>query len=172
VKDGAVRRALKAVVRAFVLFDLRVHRAVLRLRGNAPFLLGGGCERCAACCETPAIRVGVLTWHLPTLRRAFLWWQRRVNGFELASSDFRRRTFTFTCSHFDRATRRCDSYASRPAMCRDYPRLLLEQPHPELMPGCGYRPVARDAKRRLRVLEAQPLTDEQRARLKRDLFLE
>ena len=52
------------------------------------------------------------------------------------------------------------------------PARLLHQPHPELLPGCGYRPIARNAKRLLRVLDAQSLTDEQRARLKKDLFLE
>jgi hypothetical protein len=56
-------------------------------------------------------------------------------------------------------------------MCRDYPRALLAQAHPELLPGCGYRPVARGADRMLRVLQDQPLTDEQRARLGRDLRL-
>ena len=109
---------------------------------------------------------------MPSLRRAFLAWQRCVNGFELQGSDADARIFVFRCTHFDPQTRRCDSYASRPGMCRDYPRALLYQPHPELLPGCGYRPVARNAKRFLRVLDAQPLTDEQRARLKKDLFLE
>jgi hypothetical protein len=57
-------------------------------------------------------------------------------------------------------------------MCRDYPRLLLYQPHPELLPSCGHRPIARGAKRFLRVLDDQALSDEQRERLKKNLFLE
>jgi len=57
-------------------------------------------------------------------------------------------------------------------MCRDYPRVLLFQPYPEMHPGCGYRPVAPNAARVLRVLQDQPLTDEQRARLARELHLQ
>jgi hypothetical protein len=172
VRDNAVRRILKGAALARFVFDVGVHRAVARLRGRAHFVLGGDCRSCGACCEAPAIQVSRLTWYFPTLRALFLWWQRRVNGFELVTDDFRRRVFTFTCTHFDLATRRCDSYDSRPGMCRDYPRALLYQPHPELLPSCGHRPVARGAKRFLRVLDGQALTEEQRQRLKKDLFLE
>lgn len=172
MRDGPVRRAIKRVACEMFLFDLRVYRLVQRLRGRSMYVLGGECGGCAACCEAPAIRVGLVVFYLPTARRMFLWWQRVINGFELTGRDFRQRLFVFRCTHFDAATRRCDSYDSRPGMCRDYPRLLLEQPHPEFMPGCGHRPVARDAKRRLRLLDAQPMTPEQRARLKKELFLE
>lgn len=172
MRDNLVRRVLKGTALALFVFDVSVHRAIERLRGRSNFVLGGDCKRCAQCCEAPAIRVGWLTWYFPTLRRLFLGWQAWVNGFTRVSEDFRGRVFTFRCTHFDRATRRCDSYASRPGLCRDYPRLLLYQPHPELLPGCGYRPVARDAKRFLRVLDTQPLTAEQRERLRKDLFLD
>ena len=57
-------------------------------------------------------------------------------------------------------------------MCRDYPRLLLYQPHPELLPSCGYRPVRKDRKRMLRVLADQPMSDAQRAKLTKELYLE
>jgi Fe-S-cluster containining protein len=62
---------------------------------------------------------------VPSLRRVFLWWQRVVNGFELKATHARERTFVFTCTHFDEATRLCDSYGSRPGLCRDYPRATL-----------------------------------------------
>jgi Fe-S-cluster containining protein len=105
------------------------------------------------------------------VRRAFLWWQRVVNGFELSGRDAEARAFVFRCTHFDRATRSCDSYDSRPGMCRDYPRALLWQPAPEMLPGCGYRGVAPNAERLLAALEARPLTPEQRERLRRGLYL-
>ena len=105
------------------------------------------------------------------LRRLFLRWQEAVNGFVLTQARRSERTFVFRCTHFDAATRSCDSYASRPGMCRDYPRALLFQPQPEMLSGCGYRPVARNAARVLRVLQDQPLTDEQRVRLSRELHL-
>jgi hypothetical protein len=171
MRDDLARRTVKGIALAWFSATLAVDRLLARLARRAPYVLGGDCRRCAACCEAPAIRVGWLTWSLPTLRSAFLWWQSRVNGFELRERPARR-VFVFACSHFDRTTRLCDSYDSRPGMCRDYPRALLYQPHPELLPGCGYRPIARNAKRFLRVLDAQDLTDEKRARLKKDLFLE
>ena len=172
MRDGLTTRAVKRVALGWFWAALGVDRALARLTRRAPFLLGGECRKCAACCEAPAIRVSWFTWWMPSLRRAFLWWQRRINGFELRETHRDGHVFVFACSHFDRATRQCDSYDSRPGMCRDYPRALLYQPHPELLPGCGYRPIARNAKRLLRVLDAQPLTEAQRAQLKKGLFLE
>jgi Fe-S-cluster containining protein len=172
VRDGPLRRTLKRAALAWFSLTLAVDRALARATGRSPYVLGGNCRTCAACCEHPSIRVGWLTWYIPTLRRAFLAWHRHANGFVLEERDIPARVFVFTCTHFDRATRRCDSYASRPGMCRDYPRALLHQPRPELLPGCGYRPIARDAKRLLRVIDDQPMTDEQRAELKNRLFLE
>jgi len=172
MQDGPWRRGVKRVALWNFYASVGLSRAFRRWRGGTPFRLGGECGRCASCCEAPGIQVGWATWYLPTLRRAFLWWQRAVNGFELVERDLRQRVFVFRCTHFDRATRSCDSYASRPGMCRDYPRALLHQPDPELLPGCGYRPVAPNAARLLRVLDAQPLTPEQRSRLKTGLHLD
>ena len=172
MRDGPVRQVVKRLARALFSFDLLAHRAVRRLKGERPFLLGGECGRCARCCEAPAIRAGRLTWYVPTLRRAFLWWQRQVNGFELMERDIRSRTFVFRCTHFDRATRRCDSYDSRPGICRDYPRALLWQPAPEMLPGCGYRPVSPRADQFLAALDRHPVSAEQKARLRRGLFLD
>lgn len=163
---------VKAIARGAFAFDLAVDRAVRRARGERSFLLGGDCRLCARCCDAPAIRSNRLVWYLPTLRRAFLWWQRQVNGFELVERDVSSRTFVFTCTHFDRETRRCDSYESRPGICRDYPRALLWQPAPEMLPGCGYRPVARNADKLLDALARHPLTADQKARLRKGLFLD
>jgi Fe-S-cluster containining protein len=172
MRDGLGRRTLKALALGWFYAALGVDRLLARATRRAPYLLGGDCRRCAACCESPAIRVGWLIWSLPLLERVFLSWQRHVNRFDLRDRDPETRVYIFRCLHFDWVTRRCDSYASRPGVCRDYPRALLHQPHPELLRGCGYRPIARNAKRFLHVLDAQSLTDEQRARLKKDLFLE
>ena len=172
MRDGFALRAVKRVARWRFYADVSAHRALRRARGERPYRLGGECRRCAGCCEAPAIQTGRAVWYLPTLRRAFLWWQRRVNGFELVSRDPRARVFVFNCTHFDRASRTCDSYDSRPGMCRDYPRLLLAQPNPEFLPGCGYRPVAPNADALLRALENASVRGEQLVRLKRDLRLE
>jgi Fe-S-cluster containining protein len=172
MRDGPVRRALKGLALAFFYANLLPSRWWQRLRGGVPFALGGSCRRCARCCERPSVRANALVWHWPALRRAFLRWQERVNGFRLVEVRRREWTFVFSCEHFDRETRACDSYASRPGMCRDYPRALLAQPGPELLPGCGYRPVARRARALRRALDAQPLTPEQRARVQRGLYLD
>ena len=170
--DGLLLRTVKRVARWRFYADVSFHRAVARARGDRPYRLGGECRRCARCCEAPSIQAGRAVWYLPTLRRAFLWWQRRVNGFELVSRDARARVFVFNCTHFDRETRGCDSYGSRPGMCRDYPRNLLAQPNPEMLPGCGYRPVAPNAAALLRALESASVSGDTLARLKRDLHLE
>lgn len=171
MRDGVVRRCVKAVARWHWQLNLRLWRAWRRRRGDRPYALGGGCGGCARCCEEPAIAVGRLTWYLPAWQRLFLAWQRHVNGFVLVERVRQGRLLVFRCTHFDAATRRCDSYGSRPGMCRDYPRVLLWQPSPEMLPGCGYRPVAPNAARLLRVLDAQPLTEAQRERLAAGLHL-
>jgi Fe-S-cluster containining protein len=172
MNDGPVRRALKAVARANFFANRLPQRLWLRLRGEAAFTLGGECRRCAACCESPSIRANAAVWYLPTLRRLFLLWQERVNDFALVEARRSDRVFVFRCGHFDAESRLCDSYDSRPGMCRDYPRNLLHQSRPAFLPGCGYRAVAQDARRMLRVLESQPMSEEQRRRLVRDLHLE
>lgn len=172
MKDGPLRRAVKRVALWNFVVGVSVQRALERRRGRVPYDLGGECRRCARCCEAPAIRVGRATWYMPALRRLFLWWQQRVNGFVLVARERRGRVFVFRCTHFDWATRSCDSYDSRPGMCRDYPRVLLHQPNPEFLPGCGYRPVARGADGLLRALERAAVTGEQLARLKKGLYLE
>ena len=172
MRDGLLLRAVKRVTRWRFQADLSMHRALRRARGDRPYLLGGECRRCARCCEAPAIQAGRAVWYLPTLRRAFLWWHRRVNGFELMSRDPQARVFVFRCTHFDHATRTCDSYDSRPGMCRDYPRNLLAQPNPEMLPGCGYRPVAPNSAAFLRALQSASVSGDTLARLKRDLHLE
>jgi uncharacterized protein len=172
MRDGAVRRSLKAAARALFWLNHAMDRRLRRLRGDRPHLLAGACQRCARCCEAPAVRATAAVWRLGTLRRAFLWWQERVNGFELVDTVARQRLFVFRCTHFDWSTRSCDSYASRPGMCRDYPRALLSQSSPEMLPGCGYRALPPNAAGLRVALEAQGLAAGQLERLKKDLHLE
>src|SRR5690606_19861784 len=110
--------------------------------------------------EAPGIQVGKLLWYMPTLRRIFLAWQKRVNGFELIDRDVRHRVFVFRCTHFDPETRRCDSYDSRPGMCRDYPRALLFTANPEFLPGCGYKAVACGAEKFIEALQKEGIEGE------------
>jgi hypothetical protein len=172
MRDGIGRRALKRVALWSFTLNLRVHRACRRARKERPWVLGGECRRCARCCEAPAIQATAAVWHVGLFRRAFLFWQERVNGFVPTGAERDSRTFVFRCTHFDPRTRECDSYDSRPGMCRDYPRLLLWQADPELLPGCGYRAVAPNAAGLIAALRDRPLTAEQREKLRRGLRLE
>ncbi len=172
MRDGLLLRVLKRVALWRFGLDLAVHRVIRRARGERPWALRGACERCAACCEAPAIAVGTVTWSVPVARRAFLWWQRRVNGFELVRADEDDRSFVFRCTHFDRATRSCDSYSSRPGMCRDYPRLLLWQANPQLLPGCGYRAAPPNADGLRDAIDRLELSAEQRVKLRKGLRLD
>ncbi len=171
MRDSPFLRAVKRVALWSFRVNVVTHRALRRARGERPFVLGGSCRRSGACCEAPAIAVGRVTWFLPSVRRLFLGWQRRVNGFDLVATDSRARVFVFRCSHFDPTTRTCDSYGSRPGMCRDYPRLLLWQPNPEMLPPCGYRAIAPNAAGLRDSLERLDLTPEQREKLRRGLRL-
>jgi hypothetical protein len=171
VKDGPLLRAVKRVALWRYQVDIALHRAWRRARGERPWTIAGACRRSGACCEAPAIVVGRQTWFLPSVRRLFLAWQRRVNGFDLVSADARARLFVFRCSHFDRATLSCDSYDSRPGFCRDYPRLLLWQPSPEMLPPCGYRAIPPNAAGLRASIDRLDITPAQREKLRRGLRL-
>lgn len=172
MRDGPVRRGLKALARGVFRADLALVRAFRRARREERWELAGGCVKSGQCCEAPAMRVGKAVWFLPTARRLFLAWQRRVNGFEMVSEEKSARVFVFRCTHFDTATRSCDSYDSRPGMCRDYPRVLLDGAWPDFFPACGYRALAKNAAGFTRSLESQNLPPEKLAELKKRLNLE
>ena len=166
--DGPVRRQLKRFGLCVYYVRLWFHR----LQADTRYELGGECVRCAKCCEAPAIQVGRVTWYFPGSRRVFLWWHRYVNGFALKEARREDRALIFECSHFDLATRSCDSYDSRPGMCRDYPRLFLEQANPEFFDQCGFKAIALGRENLIQILDKQSLTPEQLAKLKKGLYLE
>ncbi|MFI5183121.1 MAG: YkgJ family cysteine cluster protein [Vicinamibacteria bacterium] len=172
MRDGPARRGAKAIALVAFQMNLWGDRRLRGLRGRPAYRLGGACHTCARCCEEPSIRANAAVWYVPTLRSIFLWWQRAVNGFILARAESHGRVFVFRCTHFDRETRRCDSYDMRPGMCRDYPRALLQQSRPEFLPGCGYRAVSSSAGRFLRVLQERGLSPEQMAKLREGLYLD
>ncbi len=171
MKDGRLLGVLKRIIRTMWRFEYGLRRRARSLRGEARFALGGSCESCAKCCEEPSISVGRAFWHFPTPRRLFLFWQFAVNGFEYVRKEREGHVYVFRCTHFDPATRRCDSYETRPFMCEDYPRLLLEQPWPELFAECGYRAVDTKGDRLRDAIEGAALTDEKKRELRRRLHL-
>jgi uncharacterized protein len=171
VRDGLIRRSLKRVALGLFFVNLWTTRTLRRLMGEKPHRLGGACGGCAKCCEMPGIQVGWMTWYFPTLRHLFLAWHRHVNGFELIDRDIRHRVFLFNCTHFDRETRLCDSYDSRPGMCRDYPRNQLWTANPQLFEGCGFRAIHPKADSFLEALQKEGLEGDKLEEVKRKLHL-
>ncbi|MGF1572434.1 MAG: YkgJ family cysteine cluster protein [Sumerlaeia bacterium] len=155
MKDGAVRKILKLCARQVFNIDLAATRFLRKRQGERPYKLGGNCALCAKCCESPMVQTSRLVFHSPLLRRAFLLWMQRVNGFVYVREDRVNRVFVFQCTHFNPQTRACDSYSSRPGMCRDYPRLLLWEANPPFLPGCGYKAIDPNAERLKALLEAE-----------------
>jgi|APSaa5957512576_1039674.scaffolds.fasta_scaffold16533_2 uncharacterized protein len=169
MRDDWLRRSVKMLTRWQFTVDLAVTRLFRRSRGNIPYRLAGSCNRCGACCETPAIQVHRLLYHSDIFRRTFLRWQNVVNGFTLIEEDRGDHTFVFHCTHYDPEAKGCDSYSSRPGMCRDYPKFLLEAANPVFPDTCGFRPVSRNAKRLRDALASLDLTPEQREKLDKGL---
>jgi Fe-S-cluster containining protein len=141
MRDGPIRRAVKRLALVRYTIDLAFTRLLLRARGEPRYRLTGACNGCGRCCETPVISVSRPVFLLRSLRWLTLTWHRVVNGFEYVSEDRRGRLFVFRCTHYDAVTKQCDSYDSRPGMCRDYPRNLMYSALPEFLPECGHSAV-------------------------------
>ena len=171
MRDGAVRNVTKRIALVRYMIDLRVTRAIQHWRGEPRFLLRGSCNYCGACCETPMINVSAASFYLKTLRWLIRAWHGAVNGFEYTGEDRRTRTLIFRCTHLAPETRRCDSYSSRPGMCRDYPRNLLYSSNPELLATCGFYALDRNADQMREALQELELPPEAMADLERRLHL-
>jgi len=170
MKDGRCLTVLKRLVLGAWTLELWLRR--FPGRRSQTWELVGACRGSGCCCVEPTIAVGPLTWHVPALRFIFIAWQRRVNGFELQGMDRDSRSLVFRCTHYDPVGKRCDSYASRPSMCRDYPRLLLDQPWPELFGPCGHHIRARNAGSLRASIDATALSEPAKADLRKRLRLE
>ncbi len=171
MRDGVALRALKHVVRWAGMVELSWRRLWLKTRGEPRYRLEGSCNGCGRCCERPSLQVGWPVWRLPKLRALVLWWQRRVNGFELVEADPRFKLFVFRCTHYDPKTKLCDSYDSRPLMCRDYPRNLQFEALPQLFTECSHSLVLKKAEAFRAALKNTSLSDEERKALEEKLNL-
>lgn len=171
MRDGPLRRAIKWIARLRYNFDLAVTRLILRARGEPRYRLAGACNGCGRCCETPVIQASTPVFRLRSLRWLVLGWHRVVNGFEQISEDREHKLFVFRCTHYDPVTKQCDSYESRPGMCRDYPRNLIYSALPEFHSECGYYAVYKKAEGLRRALEETNLPPEKLEELVRKLHL-
>ncbi|HEX8434494.1 YkgJ family cysteine cluster protein [Archangium sp.] len=171
MKDGPLRRFIKRLALLRYTFDLGVTRLVLRAQGEPRYRLTGACNGCGRCCEAPTIPVSRPVFFLRSLRWLTLTWHRVVNGFEYAGEDRRHKLFIFRCTHYDPVTKQCDSYESRPGMCRDYPRNLAYSALPEFFPECGYSSVYKKSEQLRKALEQANLPPEKYEELVRKLQL-
>ncbi len=170
MRDGVLRRLLKLLALGVYRFDLASTRL---LRRDPPrYRLAGECQACGACCETPTVQTNYFFFRFRSTRWAILAWHRWVNGFAFLHDLPRENSFVFRCSHLDPASGRCDSYASRPGMCRDYPRFQLDTAAPEFFPACGHRAVDLHAASFNASLEQLDLPPAQLEALRRRLHLE
>ena len=172
MKDRPAVALIKSMARLAWTVELWLRRTLLSRWRRRFWRLHGECNACGACCVEPSIRAGALVWYVPLIRTLFLAWQSRVNGFEVVRAEADSHDLVFRCRHYDPATRRCDSYETRPSMCRDYPTALLAQPWPELFEGCGYRILARRPAGLAAQIDATSLSAEAKLDLRRKLRLE
>jgi len=171
LQDSPLKAAVKLVARIRYLADLKLTRRIKALSGEPHYRLVGSCNRCGQCCRTPVIPVYPLIFYLPFVKRMVIAWHRAVNGFELIREVRREGLLVFSCTHWDRDSRLCDAYKSRPGMCRDYPGNLVYAADPELFETCGYRAVLKNASQWSRALDEADLPVETREQLKASLHI-
>jgi Fe-S-cluster containining protein len=171
VPDGAIRRVIKFFARAQYFLVALGWRGIVSLRSGARYSLAGQCESCALCCEEVSIDVNAVVFHTAPLRLAIVAWHRIVNRFRYVRRHNEGAVIVFSCDHFNHTTRRCDSYSSRPGICRDYPRNLLDRAWPQMLDDCAYRAVSRNAGPMASAIDSADLSPDKRAELKRKLHV-
>lgn len=172
MKDGIVRTFIKLIAGIVYFIDLKITRFFWKLSGVKSYHLRGECSKCGACCVSPSIQVGKLVWNIGFFEICFLVWQKYVNGFEFVDRESQGRIYVFKCNHYNSEKNECDSYFSRPVMCRDYPKALTYQINPVFFKTCTLRPIDKKAKKILDKLQTKNMTEEQIELIKKELFLE
>ncbi len=172
MKDNPPRIIIKRLAALRYAAEIGVRRWWRRLRGRRYYRLGGHCIRCGKCCTSPVIEVYPMFFHLAPARLAIVFWHRIINGFVYIGENRKRKQFIFRCSHLDPETGTCDSYLSRPGLCRDYPRNLLDTPAPQMLDGCGYYPLLAKAEKMAVAIDGIDMPEDVRDRLKSNLGLQ
>ena len=172
MRDNFAQRAIKNTLRHYYFFTLWIQRQHLKRKGRPKYILTGNCEGCGKCCENPAIKVGFLVTYLKSFRAIYVLWQKKINGFVYQRQNVEDQVLYFTCNHWDAQTKRCDSYDSRPGMCRDYPRNLLYSSVPDFFEECGFKPLDKNAAKFKLALDKVPLDEDKKKKIKDKLFLE
>jgi Fe-S-cluster containining protein len=169
MQDGFIRKTIKFTARMRYSLDVALSRRIKSARGERFFDLAGSCKGCGRCCDTPVIQVYPPLFYFKSVRWAMKTWHGLINGFECIAENRRAKCLVFRCTHLDPRTRRCDSYDSRPGLCRDYPRNQLDSANPEFLEGCGYRAVLKNSEAMSASLDALDLPPEKLNALKQKL---
>ena len=172
MKDGPAIKVIKRVALWRYRWDLALTRFLRNRQNPSRFHLGGSCNKCSLCCESPMIQTYPWLFRTRIIRWVFLWWHRKINGFVLTREEKKPHIFIFKCTHFNPLLKRCDSYDSRPGMCRDYPRNLLDCTYPDpFLKDCGFYPVDVHRARLKSSLQNLEISKEKREELETRLFL-
>ncbi|OGL41156.1 MAG: hypothetical protein A2161_07545 [Candidatus Schekmanbacteria bacterium RBG_13_48_7] len=171
MKDGIVRKTIKYVALARYMIDLKITRLIKSVGNSQTFHLEGSCNRCGKCCENPAIILSAPFFYLKTNRWLTLKWHKIVNGFEFVGENRKEKCFIFRCTHWNPETKLCDSYETRPGLCRDYPRNQIDSTDPVFMDSCGYYAVRKNAESMGKAIDKLLLSEEKTDKLKQKLHI-
>ena len=171
MRDGYLLATIKRLTLLRYQIDLGISRFFLRRRGEPHYSLHGSCNDCGRCCENPTIRAPMPIIYFKLTRYIFLGWQRRVNGFIHIATNRKLRLITFKCTHWQSDQQRCDSYHTRPGMCRDYPYNLLFAARPNFFLECGYRPLDLQSAGMVEALQNSGLSTEEVDKIRDALYL-
>jgi Fe-S-cluster containining protein len=169
MKDGPIRKSIKFIACLRYSLDVALTRKIKSMRGGQFYDLAGSCDSCGQCCETPMIQAYPLLFYFKSVRWVLKTWHGLINGFEFIDEDRKAKCLVFCCTHLDPQTRRCDSYDSRPGLCRDYPRNQLDFANPGFLEGCSYQAVLKNGDALSASLDTLDLPPEQLASLKQKL---
>ena len=169
--DGTIRKTIKRIALVCYSIDLKSTRAIQALRGEPLYRLHGFCNQCGACCQSPMIPIFPALFFIKSFHWLIRAWHRWVNGFEFIGEDRKNKILIFRCTHWDPHTKLCDSYDTRPGMCRDYPRNLVYSTDPNFLNQCSYYAVDKNAECMRAVLEDLNLPPEKLEALKQKLHV-
>ncbi len=117
------------------------------------------------------IRIYAPLFYFKSVRWVLRTWHHLVNGFEYIGNNRRDKVLIFRCTHWDPDTKLCDSYSSRPGMCRDYPRNLIYTCDPVFLESCGYYAVSKNAEKMREALKELNLPPDKLAALQAKLHV-
>jgi Fe-S-cluster containining protein len=159
MRDGSIRKTIKFIARLRYSMEVALQF----------YDLAGSCAGCGSCCETPMIQVYPPLFYFKSIRWVLKTWHDRINGFEFVDEDRKGKCLIFRCAHLDLQTRQCDSYDSRPGLCRDYPRNQLDFANPGFLDGCTYQAVLKNGEALGASLDSLDLPPEKLTALKQKL---